>query len=277
LHIQDFELDVAFNQGQLKSKVLSKFLFWFERALFSRYDRVSSISEKMLQRLLTKGVEGKNIRSVPNWVDLGHIRVESSRGSDFRAALGIDKDHTVVLFSGSLGRKQGLSVVPELANLLKSETQIVFVICGSGPMKEELEGLCKSLNNVRMMPLQPVERLSELLSMADIHFLPQSADASDLVMPSKLSGMLASGRPVIATSAPDTEIAAVLKNCGLVLKPGDLEGLAAAIIYLSRNPDERAKLGAAARNFAEGHFEKDRVLERLDSDLKAAAARRKLN
>ncbi len=73
----------------------------------------------------------------------------------------------------------------------------MFVFCGNGAGRDALVALCAGLSNVRFLDLQPVERLSELLAMADIHLLPQRADAADLVMPFKLTGMLASGRPVV--------------------------------------------------------------------------------
>ena len=175
----------------------------------------------------------------------------------------------VALFSGSLGRKQGLQLLPAAARLLQAESKLVFVICGDGVLKEELAAASAGLANVRLLPLQPQERLGELLGMADIHLLPQSAEASDLVMPSKLSGMLASGRPVVATSAPGTEIADVLQGCGIVVPPDDAEALAAAVHSLAADPARRASLGAQARVRAEEGIGKNAVLGMLEAGLKA--------
>jgi colanic acid biosynthesis glycosyl transferase WcaI len=99
--------------------------------------------------------------------------------------------------------------------------------------------------------------------MADMHLLPQSAEAEDLVLPSKLTGMLASGRPVIATCREGTEIATVVSQCGLVVPPGDIAALAAAIEDLADDDVARRRLGAQARLFAEENLERDAVLGRL--------------
>jgi colanic acid biosynthesis glycosyl transferase WcaI len=158
-------------------------------------------------------------------------------------------------------------VIPEIAAHLAHRNDIVFVVCGEGVMKDKLEAAAAGLANVRFLPLQPFDRLGELLCLADIHLLPQSADAADLVLPSKLSGMLASGRPVISTCRPGTEIGSVVAQCGMVVPPADSKALADAIGALADDPDRRAELGRAGRAFAEAHFELDSVLERRFAPL----------
>jgi colanic acid biosynthesis glycosyl transferase WcaI len=96
-----------------------------------------------------------------------------------------------------------------------------------------------------------------------VHLLPQSADATDLVLPSKLSGMLASGRPVITLSESGTELHAVVSQCGLVVAPGDMQALAAAIVRLADDRAARVELGQRARTYAEHHFGIDLVLDRV--------------
>jgi colanic acid biosynthesis glycosyl transferase WcaI len=110
------------------------------------------------------------------------------------------------------------------------------------------------------LPLQPSGLLADLLGMADIHLLPQSPDAADLVLPSKLSGMLASGRPVIATCRSGTEISTIVSQCGLVVEPENSADLARAIAKLADDPESRFELGRRARAFAEANFERDAVL-----------------
>ncbi|MEO7205556.1 MAG: glycosyltransferase, partial [Steroidobacteraceae bacterium] len=177
--------------------------------------------------------------------------------------LGIPPDAVVALFSGSLNGKQGLMVIPDAAKLLRSRSEIVFVICGEGVMKSELEAAAAGLPNVRFMPLQPAARVSDLLAIADMHLLPQSPDAADLVLPSKLSGMLASGRPVIATCLPGTEISEIVSKCGLVVAPENGMELARAITALADDPETRKLLGRRARAFAEKNFERDAVLSTM--------------
>jgi colanic acid biosynthesis glycosyl transferase WcaI len=113
------------------------------------------------------------------------------------------------------------------------------------------------------MPLQPSGRVSDLLAVADIHLLPQSPDAADLVLPSKLSGMLASARPVIATCRAGTEISEIVSQCGLVVAPENSTELAQAIVALADDPETRVLLGRRGRTFAENNFERDAVLSTM--------------
>jgi colanic acid biosynthesis glycosyl transferase WcaI len=159
--------------------------------------------------------------------------------------------------------KQGLMVIPEAAKKLANRQDVMFVLCGDGVIKSQLEAASIQLTNVKFLPLQPFERLGQLLGLADIHLLPQSPDAADLVLPSKLSGMLASGRAVIATCLAATEIANVVSQCGLVVAPEDADALALAIQTLVNDDEARLKFGKQARLYAEENLSRDSVLGRL--------------
>jgi colanic acid biosynthesis glycosyl transferase WcaI len=262
LHIQDFEVGVAFQMGLLKGKRLQRAVLAAERWLLRGFDVASSISWKMLEQLHLKGVAPEKIRFFPNWVDVGHVRPLVAPSS-YRAELGIAPDAVVLLFSGSLGNKQGLMLIPDAARRLLHLPHIVFVVCGDGVMKPELEEAAKTLPNLKLRPLQPFARLSELLGLADVHLLTQSADAEDLVLPSKLTGMLASGRPVIATCREGTEIALVVWQFGLVVPPGDGAAFAAAIVQMADDSATRQRLGVQARIYAEENLSCDAVLGRM--------------
>jgi len=257
LHLQDFEVDVAFGMGLLKGRLLQRIALRMESSLLRRFDTVSTISGRMMERLCAKGVNAGKTRYLPNWVDL--TRIKPPNGG-YRTQLGISNDAFVVLFSGTLSGKQGLKVIPEAAKLLRARDEIVFVVCGEGVMKSELQAAAAGLPNIRFIPLQPSGQVSDLLSMADIHLLPQSPDAADLVLPSKLGGMLASGRPVIATCRAGTEISEIVSQCGLVVAPENSMELARAIATLADDPERRKSLGRRARIFAENNFERHAVL-----------------
>ncbi len=99
-----------------------------------------------------------------------------------------------------------------------------------------------SLGNVQFLALQPAEKLNRLLNLADIQLLPQLAGAADLVMPSKLTGIMASGRPTISLAASGTQIAAQVARFGLVVAPGDPAALTAAIQRVAGDDGERQRL-----------------------------------
>jgi colanic acid biosynthesis glycosyl transferase WcaI len=265
LHLQDFEVDMAFQLGLLKSSRLRRMVLWLERRILRRFDSVSTISNRMVEHLLEKGVEPGKTKFFPNWVDTTRFTPFEADGSprlhqQYRQRLGIPDDAIVVLFSGSLTRKQGLMILPQVARRLAYRSDIVFVICGDGAMKEELTKAAEGVANLRLMPLQPFEKLGELLCMADIHVLPQSPQAEDLVLPSKLSGMIASGRPIIATCRRGTELERVVSNGGLVVPPDDVAALTHAVLELADDPVLRLSLGHSGRSWAESHVEQTAIL-----------------
>ena len=115
--------------------------------------------------------------------------------------------------------------------------------------------------------MQPFERLNELLNLADIHLLPQSADAADLVMPSKLTGMMASGRPVIATAVPGTQLASVVEDHGLVIPPANTARMCEAIVQLAEDAALRARFGDAARTHAVEVLSTDTIMSAFEREL----------
>ncbi len=102
------------------------------------------------------------------------------------------------------------------------------------------------------------------MGLATIHLLPQLAGAADLVLPSKLTNMLASGRPVVATAAPGTGLAREVEGCGLVVEPGSAEAMARGITALVANRPLWEALARAARLRAEERWAKSKILERLE-------------
>jgi colanic acid biosynthesis glycosyl transferase WcaI len=175
----------------------------------------------------------------------------------------------VALFAGTLGRKHGLAVLPALAQRLAAAVPpIHLVLCGRGPLREELVQGTAGLPRVHFLDLQPQGRMDELLGLADIHLLLQDPAAQDFVLPSKLAGMLASGRPVLATCDEGSELAAVVARCGERVAPGDPGALAASLLTLAQQPQRRAQLGAAARAIACAEFDREPVLGRLAAALR---------
>lgn len=266
LHVQDFEVDAAFDLGILKSAALKKLVLFAESLLLRRFDRVSTISPRMVERLVTKGVAQDRAVLFPNWVDTGQVR-PLEQASTFRDELGIPPNTCVVLYAGNMGEKQGLETLLKAAASLAHEAGIQFVLCGAGAARDRLYERYASLANIRWLPVQPLDRLNDLLNLADIHALPQRADVADLVMPSKLTGMLASGRPVVAGAAPGTQVAEVVGHCGTVVPPDDAEAFAAAIRSLAADPTRRREMGERARSIALEECGQEAILTRFEAEL----------
>lgn len=261
LHIQDFEVDAAFDLNMLKNTIGRAMALRVESSLFRTFDRVSSISPAMIQRLAAKGVSTDKIVEFRNWVDVDAVQVFASPNTRYRQELGIPDDQIVALYSGNMAGKQGLEVLAQVAKNLKAAlAPVSLLLCGEGPARLALEVSCKDIDTVHFLPLQPMERLPELLGTADIHLLPQRPEAADLVLPSKLTGMLASGRPVVAMASEGTGLAYEVDGCGLAVAP-DAEAMTTAILRLAEDPDLRRTLGAAGRLRAETRWRKSAIID----------------
>jgi colanic acid biosynthesis glycosyl transferase WcaI len=280
LHVQDFEVDAAFDLGLLRGKALRALVAGAERWLMRRFDVVSTISQRMHQRLLDKGVLADKAHLSVNWVDMAQFALPSLDGvAAYRRELGLADGAVVALYSCNMGGKQGLELLADVAKAFgvgtlrqQGDERVVFVFCGNGAGRADLVARCQGLTNIRFLDLQPAERLPDLLAFADIHLLPQRADAADLVMPSKLTGMLASARPVVATAHPDTELANVVQGCGLVVPSEDPQAFAQAVRTLAQDSVLCERLGAAGYLYAQKHLDKEAVLAKFESDLLALVA-----
>ena len=260
LHIQDFELDAAFRMKLLPGiKILQTLGLFIESTVIRMFHEVSTISKRMKELLEQKRVPIGRTVLFPNWVDTRMI-YPLAEPSPMRSRFGIQEGKIVVLYSGNMGRKQGLGLLIQTARILEEDEDILFVLCGEGAARHELEVQAQDLHKIKFLPLQPIEQLNELLNMADIHVLPQRSDAADLVMPSKLTGMLASGKPVITTASPDTELALELGEVIRISPTGDAFTLAEALRLFARDKAAREHQGSLGYSFALQHWTREKVL-----------------
>ena len=276
LHVQDFELDAAFQLGLLRGDRIRDLTERWERCVLQQFARVSSISNAMVKHTHDKGVAPEKTILFPNWVDIEEITSQSEEErlkNRFRLELGIKPDQLVLLYSGSMNKKQGLEVLVEVMKTLSHNEKLKWILAGEGPGKESLSEATKDMPQVRIMPLQPVELINDWLNLADVHLLPQKAAAADLVLPSKLMGMLASGRPVIAASPSGSTLGVMAEEAGCRVEPGDARGFADAVNILTNNAEVRLSLGRKARQLAERRFSKDQVLRRYEEDILTARTR----
>ena len=263
LHVQDYEVDVALRLGLLPPAARAA-LKWVESRLLRAFDVVTSITEPMLGVARDLGVPAEKLVLLPNWANLALVR-PLDRPSRFRASLGIADDTPVVLYTGNLGRKQGVALLGNAARRSQETgSRVVYVVSGDGADSEALAATAAAhgLTNLVRVPLQPDESFNELLNLADVHLIVQEAGVADLVMPSKLTNMLASGRPVIATAAVGTALAELVRehDVGTVVEPGDPAAIAEAVDRLTISDGIRARQGANARAFAEAHLDRDKLL-----------------
>jgi colanic acid biosynthesis glycosyl transferase WcaI len=275
LHLQDFEVDAAFDLGLLNNKRLRAPMIAAERSILRSFDCVSTISPQMLHRLASKGVERRKIRDIRNWTDTRQI-VPGTVNAQFRKEqLNVDPAHFVCLYSGTMSNKQGLELILSAAKSLDHpKSNVRFVLCGEGPHKQTLKSLAADLSNVQFLHLQKDDSFAELLKSADVHLIPQKAEAADLVLPSKLGGILASARPVIVMANPNTGLFDEVGKGGIVIPPADTRALATAISRLAEDPSLCCSLGTEARAIALARWDKTTILTALERTLASLIAAR---
>ena len=271
-HIQDLQVDAAKDLGMIKNDTALNIMFKLEKFLFDQSTAVATISPGMKRKITNKGIPASKIFLFPNWVDENTIR-PLTKAQSLKAEFGIADHQHVVLYSGNLGEKQGLEIIVEVARSFRENKDVVFIIVGSGGGKSNLINLVNEagLSNVLFFPLQPYEKLSALLATADVHLVLQKKSASDLVMPSKLTAILASGGCPIVTASPGTSLYDVIAehNLGILVEPESAEALRSGIETALRS--DLNEYRANSRRYSELYLSKENILKQLEMDLTTIA------
>jgi colanic acid biosynthesis glycosyl transferase WcaI len=246
-------------------------LYGVESYLLKTADRVSTITEAMRRRLVEKGVPEDRTWLLANWSDLQFVR-PMPKDDEVRRKFGAEPEDVLVLYTGNMGNKQGLEVVLDAADRLRKRKEIKFAMVGTGVARERLERTVAKwrLTNVRFFPVQSVGLLPSMLAAGDIHLVVQRGEAADLVMPSKLTNILAAGRSCIVTADLGTALCELIDDheCGITTKPDDAKELASSIVGLADDPSVRGRLGRNARRYAEAYLDKDKLLAEFENGLR---------
>jgi len=186
-----------------------------------------------------------------------------------RKRFGLKDTDKIVMYSGNLGEKQGLEMIIEAAKRFRNQELVKFLIVGNGGAKSRLLNLVKTenLNNILFFPLQPYRDLSELLATPDLHLVLQKKEASDLVMPSKLTGILASGGCAVVTAIPGTTLYDVIHQyqMGVLVDPENLDEFIDTIASALYRDNSDIKKNA--RKYAELYLGKSAILEKLEDKI----------
>lgn len=264
-NVRDLYPDVAEANGGIKSRFLLGLLRWANDVAYASADQVIVLGEDMRRRVLSKGVPAAKVVVVANSVDCQKMRpVEPN---PFREQWG---DRFIVMYSGNLGLSQQLETVLEAADRLRQDKRILFLLVGEGARKNWLKERTHFLGlpNVEFCPYQPKSRLAESLSAADLHLIPLLRGATGAIVPSKVYGILAVGRPYVAIMDDTAEAARLARDhsVGFVVSPGDAEGLTETIKRASLDPDDLRLKGLRARRLAEEQFER-KIIARKYSEV----------
>jgi glycosyltransferase involved in cell wall biosynthesis len=261
---QDVFPEIAVQLKRLENPAVMSVLRFLVSLYLRRADRVVAIGETMRKRLEAKGTQPERLRVIPNWVDTSRLQPHDGDNQWARMA-GLD-DKFVVMHSGNVGHAQDLDSLVRAATFLRDLDDLVMLIIGMGARHAELVELAGLLevDQVRFAYYQPRQWLQQSLSAADIHVVGLAPGLAGYVVPSRLYGILAVGRPVIAAADPESETAQVVAEvgCGIIVPPGRPDVLARAIRDAHDAKYDLDAMGARGRAWVEREADRSVAVRR---------------
>ena len=268
LNIQDIVSEAALRVKLVNPDgIVIKTAKFVEKLTYEKVNRISVIADGFVDKLVGLGIPNNKIAYIPNWVDTNFIKPLPKTNNSFRIKYQLE-DKFIVLYSGNIALTQGLETVIKAAKLLGSIPEISFVIAGEQEALQQLEKVCQEYQteNVLLIPLEPREKLPDMLAAADVGLVVQKRRVPVFNLPSKIPVLLASGCAIIG-SVPDTGTAkeVILKSGGgIVVPPEDAESLAQAITDLHKNPAQLEALGKSGRKYAEEYYGIEQALDQYE-------------
>lgn len=234
---------------------------WVARVTFNNTDKIIAISEDIKRTLVEeKGIPADKVVVVYNWVDADAVVPIKKEENPLFEEFGLSRDKFHVVYAGNLGNAQNINIVVDAAARLRDNENVEFVVFGSGGLENDIRARIEAegLKNLRLLPLQPVERVKYVYSLGDVCLVSCKEGLGGSAMPSKTWSILSCGRPVLA-NFDEGELQMILtKNqLGVFTKAGDLDGFVEAIRQLAAEPEKCAEMGARGRQFILDNLTKD--------------------
>ena len=247
----DLHPDASLALGRMSRKnPVVAWLAWLSDLVYRQADKVVVLGPYMADRVLAKRVRPDRLATIPVWSRGDEIFPLPREGHPLREQLGVS-DKFVVMYSGNLGLAHSTSEFLEAARRLRGRDDVVFLFVGDGPRMREMREAqaAEGLANIRFLDYFPREQLHASLSLADAHLISMRREMTGIVVPGKLYGVMASGRPAVFVGPDHCETADTIRQagCGLTVRLGDAEGLVAAVARLAAEPETARLMGENGR------------------------------
>jgi colanic acid biosynthesis glycosyl transferase WcaI len=277
---QDLYPQCLVDLGQLRNRTLIRLLEKIEAFIYRKAALITVHSQGNKDFLTAhKVVAAANVRVMANWVDTQLIQ-PGERINDFARQHNLEKKF-VVSFAGTMGISQGIVSVVEAAAFLKEYPDILVLLVGGGLDKEQARRKAQELGikNVKFLPMQTREIYPQVLAASDVCLVPLKKDIRTPVLPSKILGIMAAGRPVLASMPLEGDAPKLIREaqCGLCVEPGNPKALAEAILTLRRNPELCELYGHNGRRYAEQHFSRESCVAKYEALFQEAISRYRSN
>ncbi|ANM29075.1 hypothetical protein ABI59_04895 [Acidobacteria bacterium Mor1] len=263
--VMDVYPDLAYELGVLKpGSFAARLLDWISRAVLRGSDTVIALDALMARKL--EEVRGSEVLVVANWADGDAIRPKDTASNPLREEWGWN-GRFVVLYSGNLGLAHEFETVLDAAERLKDDTGILFAFVGGGPRLDAVKSAVKDreLQNVEFRPYVARERLGDSLTAGDLHLVTLRERMPGLLVPCKIYGILAAGKPPVYVGPSEGEVADIVeRGCGVPVPLGGGAELAAAVSAYRDDPERVRREGDAARALYESDYSIQRALNQFD-------------
>jgi putative colanic acid biosynthesis glycosyltransferase WcaI len=270
--VHDLWPELPVHTGMIrKGGLLYKIIDFINIQSFKNANGIIAISDKMKERILYKVPEKEHsIYIIHNWADANRIFPIEKENIRLFDGLGL-RNKKIIVYSGNLGLYQPLEVMIGAANELKDREDILFLFVGNGGKKVKIQNLAESLelDNIKFLPFQPLDRLSEFLSLADVSLMGIYPENEGVIMPSKLYSLLAIGKPIICVADPESEVAKILEQAkaGIQSSVIDPKELASKILGIIDNQEKAIAMGKNGRKYFLEHFERKIITRQWNSIL----------
>src|SRR5712691_10842316 len=271
---QDVFPEIAVQLKRLENPIVMSLLRTLVGVYLRRADRIVAIGDTMRRRLEEKGAPAERMLVIPNWIDTTRLG-PLDKSNHWSRSWGVDKKF-VVMHSGNVGHAQDLDSLIRAGTFLRDLDDLQILIIGTGARHAELIALAElhEVNQVKFLYYQSRAVLPQSLSAADVHIVGLAAGLAGYVVPSRLYGILAVGRPVIVAADPESETAQLVTEvgCGIVVPPGRPELLARAIRDAHDGRYDLEAMGARGREWVEREADRSVAVRRYrDLLLKLAS------
>ena len=256
----DLHPDASLALGRMSPRnPVVAWLSWLSDTVYRQADRVVVLGPYMADRILAKRVRLDRVATIPVWSRRDEIYPIERESNALRERLGLT-DKFVAMYSGNLGLAHTAEEFIGAARKLAGRPEIVFLFVGDGPRLRDVKAAqaAEQLPNIRFLEYFPREELHQSLSLADVHLISMRTEMTGIVVPGKLYGVMASARPAIFVGPNHCETADTIRqaDCGLTVRPGDVDGLVEAILSLAADPGLVAKMGWRGRVSFVAHHER---------------------
>lgn len=254
--LQDVFPEIAIQSGLLKRGMFSRWISWVARRSLESLDQVVIVGRCMERKLLQEGFSGNNFVKISNWADGVQLFPLDRTSNPFVSAHGLQQQF-VLMYSGNLGLVHEVDTIEHVLRCTNVLAYFTMCVIGDGAHRGYLQRVAQEeqWSHVQFLPYQPEETLRFSLTAAHVHLVTLKADMGGLSVPSKVYGILASGRPVIFIGPDESEAAIIVREaqCGYVVPPGDHHAVMKALIAYRDDQVLLREHGRRARAYFDAH------------------------